>query len=80
MRLFFDTEFTGLHKNTTLVSIGIIDSEGSKAFYAELTDYDATQIDDWLRENVISNLLLENIEDLYCKKVTSKKYFMATWC
>ena len=24
MNLYFDTEFTGLHKNTTLISIGIV--------------------------------------------------------
>lgn len=58
MNLYFDTEFTGLHKDTTLVSIGII-SEDGRTFYAELTDYDKTQIDDWLQENVINNLLME---------------------
>lgn len=54
-KIFLDTEFTGLHQKTTLVSIGLI-SECGKTFYAELTDYDETQLDDWLRENVISNL------------------------
>lgn len=38
MKVFFDTEFTGLHKNTTLISIGLI-SEDRRIFYAELTDY-----------------------------------------
>ena len=56
-KLFFDTEFTGLHQNTTLISIGIV-SECGKTFYAELTDYDKEQLNDWLRENVISNLTL----------------------
>ena len=54
-KLFFDTEFTGLHQKTTLISLGII-SECGKTFYAELTDYDKAQIDDWLRQNVIANL------------------------
>lgn len=57
MRIYFDTEFTGLHKDTTLVSIGLI-SENGKTFYAELTDYDKTQCDKWITENVIDNLLL----------------------
>ena len=35
MRLFFDTEFTGLHKNTTLISIGII-AENGKSFMLNL--------------------------------------------
>lgn len=54
-KVFFDTEFSGLHQNTTLISIGLI-SDCGKTFYAELTDYDQTQIDDWLQENVINNL------------------------
>ena len=57
MKLFFDTEFTGLHKDTTLISIGII-SEDERTFYAELTDYDKSQVDDWIKENVIDNLIL----------------------
>ena len=57
MRLFFDMEFTGLHKNTTPISIGIV-SEGGKTFYAEFTDYDESQCNDWIKENVIKNLKL----------------------
>ena len=56
-KIFFDTEFSGLHQKTTLISIGLI-SECGKTFYAELTDYDKSQIDDWLQENVIDNLRL----------------------
>lgn len=55
MKVFFDTEFTGLHKNTTLISIGCI-SEDGQTFYAELTDYDKSQIDEWLQKNVLNNL------------------------
>lgn len=55
MKLFFDTEFTGLHQNTTLISIGIV-SEDDRTFYAEFNDYDESQINDWIRENVISKL------------------------
>ncbi len=57
MKIFFDTEFTGLHQNTTLISIGL-ESETGDTFYAELTDYDKDQIDDWLQENVLANLCL----------------------
>ena len=60
-KIFFDTEFTGLHQNTTLISIGLI-SECGKTFYAELTDYDKSQIDDWLQNNVLDNLILSEIE------------------
>ena len=56
-KLFFDTEFTGLHQGTTLISIGII-SECGKKFYAELNDYDELQVDEWLQQNVINRLLM----------------------
>ncbi len=54
-KLFIDLEFTGLHQATTPISLGII-SECGKTFYAEFTDYDKTQLNDWLEENVIANL------------------------
>ena len=55
MKIFFDTEFTGLHQNTTLISIGIV-AENGKKFYATFNDYDKHQVDSWLQENVIKNL------------------------
>ena len=56
MRIYFDTEFTGLHQNTTLISIGLIAEDGQE-LYCELTDYDKSQVDDWIKENVIAHLL-----------------------
>ena len=53
-KLFIDLEFTGLHQATTPISLGII-SECGKTFYAEFTDYDRTQLNDWLDENIIPN-------------------------
>lgn len=61
-KVFFDTEFTGLHQNTTLISIGLI-AETGQTFYAELTDYDKSQVDDWLQENVISKLYLSEFDN-----------------
>lgn len=55
MKIFFDTEFTGLHKNTTLISIGLVDEDG-RTFYAEFSDYDESQCDEWIHENVIKHL------------------------
>ena len=62
MKIFFDTEFTGLHQNTTLISIGMVAEDGRK-FYAEFNDYDKTQIDRWLKENVIDNLMYDGRPD-----------------
>lgn len=61
-KIFFDTEFTGLHQNTSLISIGLI-SENGRTFYAEMWDYDAKQINEWLRENVIKHLRFNGIND-----------------
>lgn len=55
MKIFLDTEFTGLHQRTTLISLGMV-SEDGRTFYAELNDYDITQVDDWIQKNVIDNL------------------------
>ena len=49
MKVFLDTEFTGLRQNTTLVSIGLV-AENGDTFYAELTDYDKSQVDHWLQK------------------------------
>ena len=56
----FDTEFTGLQKDTTLVSIGLTSLDEKQQFYAELTDYDKSYNDPWFLKHVKDNLLLEN--------------------
>lgn len=62
MNLFFDCEFTGLRKDTTLISLGIVSDNGKK-FYAEFTDYDESQCDEWIKKNVIDNLHLDGMGD-----------------
>ena len=61
MKVFFDTEFTGLHQNTTLISIGLVTEDG-KTFYAECGDFDNLQIDDWLQANVLEKLFFHGRE------------------
>lgn len=67
MKIFFDTEFTGLHKDTTLISIGMVD-EGGRCFYGEFTDYDESQVSDWIEENVLSHLMLKDRGMIECLK------------
>jgi len=55
MKVFFDCEFTGLHQNTTLISIGLVAAD-NKTFYAEFDDYAQDQVDVWIQEHVIANL------------------------
>lgn len=56
VKLFFDMEFTGLHQYSTPISIGIATENEDRAFYAEFNDYDESQVDAWLHDNVISKL------------------------
>ena len=60
IKIFLDSEFTGLHKDTTLISIGLV-SERGDTFYAEFNDYDESQCDDWVKDNVIANLILNSL-------------------
>jgi hypothetical protein len=76
-KIFFDCEFTGLHQNTTLISIGFI-SECGKTFYAEFNDYDGSQIDEWLRTNVIDNLQYNGIFQKLEKTKESVSYKSTT--
>jgi hypothetical protein len=59
MRVFFDTEFTGLHQHTTLISIGMVAEDG-REFYGVCDDYDKEQVDNWIQQNVINHLALPN--------------------
>lgn len=58
MNLYFDCEFTGLRKDTTLISLGIVSDNGKK-FYAEFTDFNWDYVDDWIQKNVLDNLILK---------------------
>jgi len=77
-KVFFDTEFTGLHQATTLMSIGLVTERGD-SFYAELTDYDQAQLNDWLKANVLAHFTLTDhpagiyfiTEDLFGNKLTT---------
>lgn len=59
MNIYFDCEFTGLRKNTTLISLGLV-SDDDKKFYAEFTDYNQVQCDQWIQENVIDKLIVSD--------------------
>lgn len=58
--LFFDTEFTGLRKDTTLISLGIVADNGKK-FYAEFTDFNWGYVDEWIQKNVLDKLILKKL-------------------
>jgi len=56
-KIFLNCEFTSSHQCTTLISIGLV-SRCGKTFYAELNDYDKSQVDECIQKNVIDNLIM----------------------
>jgi len=69
--IFFDTEFTGLRQDTSLISIGCI-TENSEVFYFENIEYNRDQVDHWIKNNVIENLeFLDKIDNMMTNFVTS---------
>ncbi|AIW03366.1 RNaseH [Bacillus phage Mater] len=76
MRLYFDFEFTGLHQNTTPISLGVVAANG-KCFYSEFTDYARDQVDDWIQKNVIDNLMF-NEDGPFCEILGDYAYVKGT--
>lgn len=54
MNLYYDSEFTGLQQAATLISMAFVADDG-RAFYAEFSDYDREQCDDWIQQNVLGH-------------------------
>lgn len=74
MNIYFDTEFTGLRKDTELISIGCI-SEDGKTFYAECNDFDKSKCDAWLFENVISELIHDNYPEKWEEGIADRQIY-----
>jgi DNA polymerase III epsilon subunit-like protein len=72
MKIFFDFEFTGLTMKTTPISLGMITENGHK-FYAEFNDYDKTQCDDWINDNITSKLLYNDEMFYFENDIENKK-------
>ena len=69
-KLFLDSEFTGLHQNTTFISLALVDQDNNY-FYAEFNDYEKTHIDQWLETNVLDNLLFNEHKEFILKENNS---------
>jgi hypothetical protein len=55
MRYFFDTEFIEDGRTIDLISIGIVGADG-REFYAESSEFDASNAGPWVRQNVLPHL------------------------
>ena len=53
--IFADTEFTGEHSKTNLVSAGFVTLDNKK-LYVTLNDYKTDQVTQWLKQNVLSKI------------------------
>lgn len=56
MRYWFDTEFIEDGRTIDLISIGIVAEDG-RTYYAESVECDHSRADDWVRTNVLANLV-----------------------
>lgn len=56
MNIFFDTEFDDNGKSVELISIGLV-SESGHTYYAESSEYNRKDANEWLQDNVINNLV-----------------------
>src|SRR5258708_33864740 len=57
MRYFIDTEFVEDGHTIDLISIGIVCEDG-RELYMQSAEFDAEKASDWVKENVLSHLVL----------------------
>lgn len=62
-RIYYDAEFTGLTKDTSLISVGFTTDDQNDYFYAEFNDYDDSKVDQWLQKHVIDNMIYNGHEN-----------------
>jgi hypothetical protein len=60
MLIFFDTEFTDLHPEAKLISIGLVSEDGERTFYAELSD--TWRIEDCTRNPFVLEAVIPLLE------------------
>jgi|GEM_PF-1968245 len=72
-KVFFDIKFTGLHLDAQPISIGLVDHQNKRSFYAEFIDFDKTLIDAWTEDNIVGNLKFKN--HAFLKEITKTHTF-----
>lgn len=63
MKIFLDTEFTGLKQNANLLSLALI-AENEQKLYAEFNDSPLDASNPWLEKNVFPHLLFRDCHTL----------------
>jgi len=57
------------------MSLGLVSYDGSHEFYEEFTDYDSSQLDEWLREQILENFTLSEMKDPYFEAKGNQHFF-----
>jgi len=57
------------------MSLGLVSYDGSHEFYAEFTDYDSSQLDDWLWEHILWNFTLSEMKSPYFEAKGNQRLF-----
>lgn len=80
-KIFLDTEFTGLHQRTTLVSMALVADSGEE-FYAEFTDFSKSQMQKLLSDVGTTDFFTEMLKKCYLtqninfEKAEAGRYFI----
>lgn len=64
MRVFMDMEFSGLTQRAMPISIAFV-SDDDRFFYAEFNDFKVDKLNEWVRENVVSCLVLNSFDTFH---------------
>jgi len=75
MRIFFDTEFTGLTQDAKLISIGLVDESGERKFYAELLDtWQRSDASEFVKHEVIPLLTGDSTHSMSMRELGDRLY------
>ena len=72
-RVYWDCEFTGLHKDTTLISIALA-SEDGHCFYAEFNDYAEDQVDEFIEDFILDKLVMTHLTEEHSSRIDNVIY------
>lgn len=74
--VFLDTEFTNLSRNSKLISLGVVTlSYKRESFYAEFNDFSDHMTTEFVKENVIPNLIF-NTRNEFIQEEEERMVFM----
>lgn len=88
MNIYFDCEFTGLYKDTQLISMGLVSDDG-KELYLEFKGINVARQDKWIKDNVLVNTveygnvywgdIVHNVMDYHCGTIDELRGVLLNW-